>query len=163
MLNIFNFSDSSVEEIFIGSTSLEDENIFELNMIKVLLVVNNWQRESLDKMYTNKDVLNIWKNRNNYDAIIGLSLINEIITPFLMDYQGTYIGLCSIGIEAMQIYRQGNRIPKSVTPFLMVNFDENMNFFERVMNIVVEESVMPIHHYWTVPQLQGLLRNYFPG
>ncbi|CAL4131159.1 unnamed protein product, partial [Meganyctiphanes norvegica] len=57
----------------------------------------------------------------------------------------------------------GNRLPRSVAPFILVHFDENMNFFERVLNLLIESVVMSMYDYDMVPQIQTLLEHYFPG
>ncbi|CAL4094940.1 unnamed protein product, partial [Meganyctiphanes norvegica] len=155
--------ESLMTEIFVGSSITEAGNIFELDLMQIISYVSDNQKKFCNNMYTNKDVLDIWKHRNWFDAIIALSTINEIIAPFLMDYNGTYIGLCPIGIDGWQISNQGNRLPKSVTPFLLANFDENMNFPERVLNLLIELVIGLMYDYDMVPQIQTLLENYFPG
>ncbi|CAL4168509.1 unnamed protein product, partial [Meganyctiphanes norvegica] len=154
---------SLIKEICIGSSSNEVGNMFELDMIKIISHVSDNQKNTCNLMYTNPDVLDIWKHRNDFDAIIGFSICNEIISPFLMDYNGTYIGLCPMGIESTQISNQANRLPKSVTPFILANFDENMNFFERSLNLLMESLILHMYEYDMVPQIQALLENYFPG
>ncbi|CAL4112549.1 unnamed protein product, partial [Meganyctiphanes norvegica] len=154
---------SLVTDVFVGSSSLEDQNIFELDMMKIISYIKESQLQVCNMMYTNKEVINIWRNRNDFDAIIAFSHSNEIIAPFLIDYHGAYIGLNTIGIEAYQIGNQGNRLPKSVTPFITLNFDENMNFFERVLNILIEVVLMQTYYISMLPQLQAEVEEYFPG
>ncbi|CAL4094090.1 unnamed protein product [Meganyctiphanes norvegica] len=156
-------NDSLITEIFVGSSINEAGNIFELDMMQIISYASENQKRFCNSMYTNNDVLDIWKHRNDFDAIIAFSVINEIIAPFLIEYTGTYIGLCPIGIEGWQISNQGNRLPKSVTPFTLANFDENMNFLERVLNVLLELVIWQMYDYDMVPQIQTLLENYFPG
>ncbi|CAL4110467.1 unnamed protein product, partial [Meganyctiphanes norvegica] len=155
--------ESPVTEIFAGSSSLEDKNIFELKMMNIITYLGESQKIVCKKMYENKDILNIWKNRNDFDAIVVPILLNEFSAPFLINYNGTYIGLVTVGIEANQIGFQGNRLPRSVTPHVLLNFDENMNFFERAFNLVFEHIMGCLYEYVMVGQLQTQMEKSFPG
>ncbi|CAL4165265.1 unnamed protein product, partial [Meganyctiphanes norvegica] len=155
--------ESLLTEIFVGPPSNYDVgNIFELDMVKLISHLNENQKIICNIMYTNQDVLDIWKHRNGFDAIIAASIINDIIAPFLWDFNGTYIGLSPVGIESNTIYNQGNRLPKSVTPFIATNFDENMNFLERVLNLLLDLILVQMYEYDIETQIPALLENYFP-
>ncbi|CAL4113035.1 unnamed protein product [Meganyctiphanes norvegica] len=154
---------SSVKEIVLGSPIIEEHNYFEWDIMTTLYFLKELQNRISHMMYTNENIMEIWKNRNKFDAIIAYSNGNEIVAPFLIDYEGAYIGLCAMGIESKQIVGQGNRLPTSVTPYVLTNFDENMTFFQRVVNLLIELIVNNSYDYGIVPEVQTLLENYFPG
>ncbi|CAL4153808.1 unnamed protein product [Meganyctiphanes norvegica] len=155
--------DELIEEIYLGKSVFEDKNIFKLDLISTSTFVNDGRLAAADKMYTNKEVLQLWRKRNTFDAIIIYSAGNEIASPFLIDYTGTYIGLCAIGIENFQILNQGHRLPKSVVPFLLMSSGYHMTFWERTLSLVVETLLYNFAYIFMLPGIQQKLEEYFPG
>ncbi|CAL4184122.1 unnamed protein product, partial [Meganyctiphanes norvegica] len=86
-------------------------------------------------MYNNKDILDIWENRNSFDAIIGLNLFNEPIAPFLHDYKGIYIGFGSEGAEFYQVAYMGHWLSPAVEPSMSLPYTKSMSFWQRVRNL----------------------------
>ena len=114
-------------------------------------------------MWTNDEVWTLFDKRNEFDAIIIQGYLSDIALPFLLDFQGPVIALCTPGVEIFHLSLFGNWVPFSVVPTILLPYDEYMNFFERALNPVFFYFYYRMY-YWTIyPKMQNLLNKFFPG
>ncbi|XP_068212407.1 UDP-glucosyltransferase 2-like [Palaemon carinicauda] len=115
------------------------------------------------KMWNDEGIKKLWEKRNEFDAIVMISFINEIAAPFLLDYNGVYISFCTPGVEFFSIGHQGNWLPISVVPSIVLPFDDRMSFFERVVNPLTTMAYIIIYRWKTTYLAQTIVDQYFPG
>lgn len=56
--------------------------------------------------------------------------------------------------------RQGNPSPWSITPYFGKGFTQDMNFFERVVNVAFLGMIQLMHWIMTTGYIQPVLRKY---
>ncbi|XP_068215721.1 UDP-glucosyltransferase 2-like [Palaemon carinicauda] len=142
---------------------LEDYDSFE---IRSIVGIFKWHTSVVKHigraMWTNENIINLWERRDDFDAIILIGYGNEIALPFLMDYNGTYINLCTPGAEIFTLSQHGNWLPLSVVPSLLLPFDENMSFYERVINPFVVWMSSLVYLYSSERVGREVIDEFFP-
>ncbi|XP_064097581.1 UDP-glucosyltransferase 2-like [Macrobrachium nipponense] len=113
-------------------------------------------------MWQNKDVLNLWERRRDFDSIVIISYGNEIAVPFLLNFEGAYVNLCTPGVELFTISQHGNWLPLSTTPSILLPLDENMSFYERLVNPWVTWVSYLFYVYKSLPIAGEVLEEFFP-
>ncbi|KAF2366602.1 UDP-glucuronosyl/UDP-glucosyltransferase [Trinorchestia longiramus] len=114
------------------------------------------------KMWTNENVVKVWKKRGTFDGFLLASHLNNVGLPFLLNFTGVFILISNPGLEYVASTFMGNWLPLSVVPTFLLPFDENMNFLERCVNVV---SLFLLYHYnlyALVTSEEQLLRSFFP-
>jgi len=116
-------------------------------------------------MWTNEEVMRLWKNREKYDAVVIPSYMNEIAMPFLMDFSGNFILVSTPGVEWFAMTYMGNWLPPSVVPALVLPYNEYMNLFERTVNVVTHSmlGLISMQRRLGVCQHDVLLNKHFPS
>ncbi|XP_069187226.1 UDP-glucosyltransferase 2-like [Procambarus clarkii] len=156
----------NVTEIHTGSdnTHMSDSNIFEIgdSTYQAYKLIAEAVVEIGRSMWTNPAILLLWKKRNDFHAIVIIGYVNEIAVPFLLDYKGTYINFCTPGIEPIQIEQQGNFLPTSVVPSMMIPFTQHMTFLQRTINPLSIFFKYMVHYFTMLPKAQKLLEEFFP-
>ncbi|XP_068216262.1 UDP-glucosyltransferase 2-like [Palaemon carinicauda] len=142
---------------------LEGFNIFEYrDMFSIFSWVTDVTRNVGRAMWQNENIRHLWERRKEFDAIIIISYVNELAVPFLLDYEGTYIDLCTPGVELFTISRLGNWLPLSVTPVILLPYDEYMTFFERLVNPWVAWATYSFYRFFTLPVITEVVEEFFP-
>ncbi|CAL4089847.1 unnamed protein product, partial [Meganyctiphanes norvegica] len=138
LVTTFNASSSNVNihHVHTGTTKEEmSQDIFALRDTKNIFYI--FRKVSIsrgEQMWQNPNILALWKRRNDFHAIVAISYMNEIIVPFLMDYEGAYIGFCTPGVEGFQVSNNGNWLPMSTTPMLFLPLYQYEVLMKRVVN-----------------------------
>ncbi|KAG7167722.1 UDP-glucosyltransferase 2-like [Homarus americanus] len=114
-------------------------------------------------MWSNEAIQRLWQNRDSYQAIVIIGYINEVAVPFLLDYKGVYINLCTPGVELLHMKQQGNWLPMSVLPGIKTTFTHDMTFMERVLNPLLTLWPYLNYQYNVIPRFQELLQKFFPN
>ncbi|XP_066945878.1 UDP-glucosyltransferase 2-like [Macrobrachium rosenbergii] len=142
---------------------LEGFNIFEF---RETFSIFNWVMNVTTSvgraMWQNENIWKLWERRREFDAIVIISYVNEIALPFLLDFEGTYVDLCTPGVELFTIARQGNWLSLSVTPTILLSFDEHMTFWERLVNPWVAWATYLLYRHTTQPAIRKVLEEFFP-
>ncbi|XP_068212432.1 UDP-glucosyltransferase 2-like [Palaemon carinicauda] len=129
----------NVTEIPTGASveHLEDINIFHYrNSAAGFDWISDVTEKVGHKMWMDERIRRLWERRHDFDAFIILSSMNEIVGPFLMDYGGAVVTLCTSAAapELLFLARQGHWLPLSVTPNGKFLYDEHSSFFERLFS-----------------------------
>ncbi|KAF2358196.1 UDP-glucuronosyl/UDP-glucosyltransferase [Trinorchestia longiramus] len=147
----------------LGNATLPYKNLFEVkDQFGVYNLLLNLILFAGERMWENSEIRNIWDHRNDYDAFISPSYINEINLPFVMNYTGNFMLISTPGIEYFTISNLGNWLPPSVVPYILLPYDEHMTFLERLVNVVslaVARIIVPLVLF---DQQEKLLQKYFP-
>lgn len=149
----------------VNNSMMEEMNLFELHdnpsdMFSMFMEIFHTIGR---QMWVNEDIKQLWKERNTFHAIVIISYTNEVATPFLLDYQGIYISLCTPGIEILTISHQGNWLPFSSVPNLMTDFTQHMTFLERAINPLNFLFYRILFSLTMLPAADNLLQEFFPG
>ncbi|XP_063882996.1 LOW QUALITY PROTEIN: UDP-glucosyltransferase 2-like [Scylla paramamosain] len=115
------------------------------------------------KMWTNDEIKQLWHERNKFHVIVTISYGNEMVSPFLLDYQGVFITLCTPGIELRTISYQGNWLPFSSMPSFLTDFTQDMTFIERVINPLNFIFYRIIYRFTMLPVAESTVQEFFPG
>ncbi|KAK8382894.1 hypothetical protein O3P69_011451 [Scylla paramamosain] len=115
------------------------------------------------KMWTNDEIKQLWHERNKFHVIVTISYGNEMVSPFLLDYQGVFITLCTPGIELRTISYQGNWLPFSSMPSFLTDFTQDMTFIERVINPLNFIFYRIIYRFTILPVAESTVQEFFPG
>ncbi|MCL4126804.1 UNVERIFIED_CONTAM: hypothetical protein GTU68_039902 [Idotea baltica] len=138
-------------------------NLFQHNsQFAFLDWVNTLLTEIPHKIWKDPEIWKLYERRNDFDAIISTSYANEAILPFLDGYNGSYVIVCTPGVEYNCLTYSGNWMSGAVIPVINLPFDEFMSFYERVQNSIafgIESLVEKTH---LVPNFLKTIRNYFP-
>ncbi|XP_050694529.1 UDP-glucosyltransferase 2-like [Eriocheir sinensis] len=169
LVTSFNSKSSSkhaVRHVHTGANNsmLEEMNLFELHdnpsntfsvFVEVFRIIGRqmWEKENIKQL---------WRERNTFHAIVIISYINEMATPFLLDYQGVYISLCTPGIEIRTFSNQANWLPFSVVPSIFTDFTQQMTFLERAINPLNYLLHCISYSLTMLPAAQNLLQEFFP-
>ncbi|KAF2366707.1 UDP-glucuronosyl/UDP-glucosyltransferase [Trinorchestia longiramus] len=120
-----------------GSEPALEGNAFEMTELDaaIKMMLDEIERVS-QRMWKNEAVLELWKKRHTFDAVIMPSGAHGMALPFIFNTTGPLILTCNPGLEYFSIANDGNWLPPSVVPSLFLPYDENMNFFERCVNVL---------------------------
>ncbi|XP_064097812.1 UDP-glucosyltransferase 2-like [Macrobrachium nipponense] len=157
----------NVTEVPTGASveQLEAMNIFHY---RNTMAGYDWIRDVIEKtgdaMWRNEHIRHLWARRRDFDAVVILSTMNEIAGPFLMDYNGAFVTLCSSGaaVEALSIAGQGNWLPLSVIPNKLV-YDDHVSFLERLTNVWRTWALYSEYEETSISMSQKILERYIPG
>ena len=114
-------------------------------------------------MWTNDEVWTLFDKRKEFDAIIIQGHGSEIASPFLIDFPGPVITLCTPGVEILHLTLLGNWVPFSVVPTIFLPYDEYMSFFERAVNPICFYLYYRLYYWITFPKMETLLKKFFPN
>ena len=114
------------------------------------------------KMWTDPEIQRLLETKNEYDAIIIPSSLNEITFPLLQDYPGSIILFSDSSVEYFSISYMGNWLSPAVTPNMIIHYDEYMTFFERTVNLVSLITTKIYLHHITYPKFQKIIERFFP-
>ncbi|MCL4126806.1 UNVERIFIED_CONTAM: hypothetical protein GTU68_039903 [Idotea baltica] len=118
----------------------------------------NSKIEIANQMWTNDHILKLFERRNEFDAILTPSYVNEHVFPLLQNFRGTYMMVSTPGIEYYTIARSGNWLPPSVVPGIILPYDEVMTFWERTSNLynllVIQYPLEMIQQYVVKKELK---------
>ncbi|XP_042856816.1 UDP-glucosyltransferase 2-like [Penaeus japonicus] len=155
----------NVTEVHTGSNVVQQVNMFEGS--RTPMRVFRWaMRVSEDiarAMWTNDEVKALWRRRADFDAIVIIGYANEVAYPFLLDFEGLHVNLCTPGVEYLQVAQLGNRLPLSVVPAIFLPFDENMSFLERLVNPWAQVLSHFVYASTVLPSAQRIVEEFFPG
>lgn len=147
----------------LGSKSVPEDNIFDLQELTAAFEI--FTRNVLyigEIMWTNPEVIKIWKNRNSYDAVLIPSYLNDITLPFVTNYTGLFMLVSTPGVEYFAMSAEGNWLPISVVPAITLPYDENMTFFERCASALTLLFVRVFVANSFFSAEEGLIRKFFP-
>ncbi|XP_066946134.1 UDP-glucosyltransferase 2-like [Macrobrachium rosenbergii] len=158
----------NVTEVPIGVSveRLEDTNIFRYRNTQAGFDwISDVTKKSGHKMWRNEHIRRLWERRHDFDAVVILSAMNEIAGPFLLDYRGAFVTLCSSGaaVELLSLASQGNWLPLSVIPNNKLVYDENFSFLERLINLWSTWTLYSEYEQKSTSVAQKILERYFPG
>lgn len=148
-----------------NNSMMEEMNLFKLydNPNDLFPVFMEVLRTIGRQMWDHENIKQLWKERNSFHAIVIISYLNEMAAPFLLDYQGVYISLCTPGIEIFSISNQANWLPFSVVPNVMTDFTQQMTFLERAINPLNILFYRIFYCLTMLPAAQNLLQEFFPA
>jgi len=114
-------------------------------------------------MWSDERIKQLWKSRNQFDAVLTPSYLNEIAFPFLIDFPGNYIIVSTPGVEYFAVGMSGHWLPPSVVPATTLPYDEHMTLLERTANVLILTYISiaytPKQALW---QHDLLLNKFFP-
>ncbi|XP_069998265.1 UDP-glucosyltransferase 2 isoform X2 [Penaeus vannamei] len=159
------YSIPNVTEVSTGSRAVQQVNMFEGS--RTPLRVYRWAMRVSEvigrAMWTNEEVKALWQRRRDFDAIVVIGYANEVAYPFLLDFEGLHVSLCTPGVEYLQVAQLGNRLPLSVVPAIFLPFDENMSFLERLVNPLAQLLTHYLYKFMVLPTAQRVVEEFFPG
>lgn len=147
----------------IGSKSVHEDNIFDLKALTAAF--DAFTRNAMyigETMWSNPVVMELWKNRNSFDAVLIPSYLNEITLPFVMNYTGLFMLVSTPGVEYFAMSAEGNWLPPSVVPAITLPYDENMTFFERCVNVLTILFMRVYVEMIFFGAEEKLIRKFFP-
>lgn len=160
-------SKRAVQHVYTGANSsmLEEMNLFELhnNPRAIFPLLLEIHKRIGKQMWANEKMKQLWHERNTFHAIIIIGYANEMAAPFLWDYQGVFISLCTPGIEIYIISHQGNWLPFSTVPTMMSYYTNNMSFLERAINPLSFLFYRVLHSLTMLPTIEDIVQEFFPG
>jgi len=118
-------------------TALDQVDLFKVR--DGVSVFKLWKKafpEAARKMYQQDDVMNAWKKRKEFDAIIINSAANEMAFPFLLNTTVPFITLQPAGIDPLQLAYLGNLVSPATMPSIILPYDSQMTLYERLVNTV---------------------------
>ena len=144
---------------------MEESNLFDLedNASAMFALMMDAMKTIGNQMWNNEEIKQLWRERNTFDAIVIIGYANEVATPFLLDYEGVFINLCTPGIEPNIISHQGNWLPFSVVPNIISDYTMHMTFMERTLNAFSQLYLRSYYIFNLAVDLQNILEQYFPG
>ncbi|XP_045113912.1 UDP-glucosyltransferase 2-like isoform X2 [Portunus trituberculatus] len=147
------------------NSMMEEMNLFDIHENPNIMFSTFTQvyKNIGHNMWANDEIKQLWHERNKFHAIITISYANEVISPFLLDYQGVFVTLCTPGIELRTISYQGNWLPFSSVPTLLTDFTQDMTFIERVINPLNFIFYRIVYIFTVLPVAQSIVQDYFPG
>lgn len=140
----------------------------QLDLFKVrfgLSVFQVWKKafpEAARDMYIDKKMMDLWRQRNEFDAIIINSAANEMAFPFLMDTKVPFITLQPAGIDPLQLSYLGNMISPAVLPSIVLPYDNHMTLWERTVNTLVLLVLKHSYKRSVAGPLREALKPFFP-
>ena len=144
---------------------MEEMDLFDIHQnqnIMFSLFIEVYKNIGL-KMWTNDIIKQLWHDRNKFHAIITISYANEMVSPFLLDYQGVFVTLCTPGIELRTISYQGNWLPFSSVPTYLTDYTQDMTFIERVINPLNFIFYRIVYRFTILPVAESIVQEFFPG
>ena len=115
-----------------------------------------------EDIFSHPEFLRIVKNRD-VDLFLVDGLFHEFLYP-VFDQLGIPFVTHSSSIAFPQVLGKiGAPIDYASVPTSITEFDEEMTFFERLMNILPNEIFYRIRYYSIIKPLDELLQSHFPG
>lgn len=155
MTEIYTGADRSVQEksnVFKYRNHIYETNKFALDMMEDIGL----------QMWANPKIMKLWQQRHSFHAIIITGTINEIATPFLLEYKGVYITIYPAGIEFLHVSMQGNWLPLSVVPVIFQSYSDQMSFSDRAFNSLRQFVSIQLKYLTRLPRAQKIVEKFFP-
>ena len=114
------------------------------------------------QMYETKDIMELWKRRQNFDAIIVNSAANEMAFPFLINVTAPFITLQPVGIDILQLAYLGNFVSPAILPSIILPYDNYMSLWERVVNTLTITVMKYSFRRSVLQPLSESLETFFP-
>ncbi|XP_064120566.1 UDP-glucosyltransferase 2-like [Macrobrachium nipponense] len=114
------------------------------------------------EMYSDPKVMELWRHRHKFDAIIVNSAANEMAFPFLIDLKAPFITLSPAGAEPLQLSYLGNIVSPAALPTVVVPYDDNLTLWERLVNTFVTLVLRYSFRRTVWRPLSAALRDSFP-
>ncbi|XP_042231682.1 UDP-glucosyltransferase 2-like [Homarus americanus] len=114
------------------------------------------------EMYGNPKVMELWRRRDKFDAVIVNSAANEMAFPFLLDITAPFITLSPAGTEPLQLSYLGNVVSPAALPSIVVPFDNHLSLWERLVNTLATILLRYSFRRTVGRPLAAALRDTFP-
>ena len=118
-------------------TALDQLDLFDIRT--GLSVFQIWKKAfplAAKELYKDEKIMNVWRKRLEFDAIIINSAANEMAFPFLINSTAPFITLQPAGIDPLQLAYLGNLVSPATMPSIVLPYDTHMNLWERVVNTI---------------------------
>ncbi|KAF2366601.1 UDP-glucuronosyl/UDP-glucosyltransferase [Trinorchestia longiramus] len=143
--------------------SLPEYSMFDMNgLLGTFIGLSQHVNFVASTLWSNDEVLDLWEKRNTFDAFIMAAYVNEMAMPFLMNFTGEFILISNPGLEYLSTAYSGNWLPPSIVPLIYLPYDENMTFFERVINVLALPTFYYCHYWFSVDGALAFLKLRFP-
>lgn len=114
------------------------------------------------QMYADPIVMDLWRRRTKFDAIIVNSAANEMAFPFLIDVTAPFVTLAPAGTEPLQLSYLGNVVSPAALPSVVVPYHDTLTLWERLVNTLVTVVLRYSFRRTVGRPLAASLRETFP-
>ncbi|XP_076063075.1 UDP-glucosyltransferase 2-like [Oratosquilla oratoria] len=128
-------SHPNITHVLAPHSSLDSMDLFELRSSPTAFRM--WLKAfptMARKLYETPKVMDLWRRRREFDAIIINSAANEMAFPFLMDVKAPFITYSPVGSEPLQLSYLGNYVSPATLPSVILPYDNDMTLWERFAN-----------------------------
>ncbi|XP_071522463.1 UDP-glucosyltransferase 2-like [Panulirus ornatus] len=114
------------------------------------------------ELYADPKVMDLWRRRTKFDAIIVNSAANEMAFPFLLDIEAPFVTLAPVGTEPLQLSYLGNMVSPAALPSVVVPYDNSLTLWERLVNTLATIVLRYSFRRTVGRPLAASLRDTFP-
>lgn len=113
-------------------------------------------------LYQDPAIMDLWRRREEFDAMIINSAANEMAFPFLMNVEAPFITMAPVGTEPLQLAYLGNMVSPAALPSVVVPYDDTLSLWERLVNTLATALLRTYFRRSIGRPLAAALRETFP-
>ncbi|XP_066252398.1 UDP-glycosyltransferase UGT5-like [Euwallacea similis] len=155
---ITDYTDSLREQKFFNPFSYSDTSpFFQLYLISSPMM-DFWK----DITFSDEKVQQLLKSNQHFDAVIVEQFWNDAMKVFAHHFNAHLIVFSTIGPNKWVNNLVANPENPSYVPDLLLNFNEEMTFFQRLYNAVFGSVHNLLLYQFFYPKQNALMKKYFP-
>ena len=115
-----------------------------------------------EQLLTHPEFRKIVEERN-VDLFIVDALFHEFTYPIIDKVGVPFVIHSSSGAFPSTLYAMGAPLEYASVPNYLSDFNNQMTFLERLMNVLTGEMIKPLQNYYFAKQLEAIVQREFPG
>ncbi|KZS19435.1 putative UDP-glucuronosyltransferase [Daphnia magna] len=131
-------------------------------ILSMMRIMTDLSVFACEEMVTNPEFRNIIKNRN-VDLFIADAFGNEFLYPIIDNIGIPFVVHGSSSPLHMALDAMGAPKEYASVPTMTLDFDNHMNFFQRLVNVVSGEALKFMRDIFIIAKLDVIVQREFPG
>ncbi|KAK5645049.1 hypothetical protein RI129_006349 [Pyrocoelia pectoralis] len=116
-----------------------------------------------EMVFNETTVQDLLKSNEEFDMVIVEQFLNEAFKGFCYHYKAHCVVVSTIGTSRWTDFQMGNPINPSYMPDMLLNYSNNMNFCERLVNSLIFLLATVNFFLFTLPKHNEIVQKNFPG
>ncbi|XP_057375387.1 UDP-glycosyltransferase UGT5-like [Daphnia carinata] len=131
-------------------------------ILTMMSIMTDFAISACEEMVTNPEFRNVIKNRD-VDLFIADAFGNEFTYPIIDKMGIPFVIHGSSSLLPITLDAMGAPKEYAAAPTMTLDFDNHMNFFQRLLNVVSGESLKFMRDYFIIAKLDAIVQREFPG
>lgn len=125
--------------------------------------MNMMMLELTDKTLNHTNVQKLINSGETFDVVIVEQFMNEALKALATQFKASLITLSTVGANSWVNTLVGNPSPPSYIPHLILSYSDQMTFYQRIVNTLMNLYSEILNHIYVFPENDKLLKKYIPN